>query len=47
MTPILAVGRNIKWMMTLNLWLIPLKKITEITIYIYLQTNKLHKIYCE
>ena len=30
MTLILAVGRNMKWMMTLNLYLMPLKKILEI-----------------
>ena len=30
MTLILAAGRNMKWMMTINLCLVPLNKIPEI-----------------
>ena len=38
MTMILAVGRNMKLMMTLNICMIPLKKILEINYtYVYLK----------
>ena len=43
MTLILSVGRNKKWIMTLNLCLIPLKKILEIN-YTYGSLNILLRI---